>query len=333
MNRFFKIAVVYIAQSIFMTSTVLALDNHQRPDYHAPIGVMRDHVHDKGDIMFSYRYSLMKMQGLRQGTDKISTNAASATTNYMMLPLQMDMHMHMLGVMYGVTDNLTLSAMGSVIEKRMDNIKKMNGSQQFREASGVGDTKINALYQFYETDNSRLQFNLGLSLPGGEIKEAYNNTRLPYAMQPGSGSYELLPGLSFSSYNGNDSYGGQINTVFRLNSNNSGYKLGDMYNATIWGAKKLGEAFSLSSRLNYTISEAIEGNDKTLMPNMTPANNIAAYGGKRLDFFLGGNFIAPKGYFKGHRLAIEFGFPIYQKTDALQLETDYQLIIGWQKAF
>ena len=45
---------------------------HERPDTHAPIGVMGDHVMDEGEMMLSYRYMKMEMEGNRTGTDSKS---------------------------------------------------------------------------------------------------------------------------------------------------------------------------------------------------------------------------------------------------------------------
>ena len=42
-----------------------------RPDGHAPIGVMGDHMHKKGEYMMSYRYMTMNMGGLLDGGDDI----------------------------------------------------------------------------------------------------------------------------------------------------------------------------------------------------------------------------------------------------------------------
>ncbi len=41
-----------------------------RADGHAPIGVMGDHMHHKGEWMLSYRYMHMDMEGNRIGTDE-----------------------------------------------------------------------------------------------------------------------------------------------------------------------------------------------------------------------------------------------------------------------
>ena len=46
---------------------------------HAPIAVMGDHVHEKGEVMISYRYMNMDMQGSRLGGDAISDNTIATT--------------------------------------------------------------------------------------------------------------------------------------------------------------------------------------------------------------------------------------------------------------
>jgi len=326
---------------IFVASLMVANNSYShdyktslRPDDHAPIGVMRDHVHKKGEFMTSYRFSYMKMKGLRNGDDKVTT--ADALNSYMVAPTEMTMKMHMLGAMYGITNQLSLSAMGSFVEKDMYHIHRMTGEFN-REIDDIGDTKINALYEFYNKDANRFQFNLGLSLPTGNIDKKYNGTRLPYPMQIGSGSYELLPGISYSGRQDSFSYGGQINGTFRLDTNDNGYKLGDQYNITAWVARKLNNAFSASSRLDYNKNEAIEGRDSSLdmmvNMNMSPTAKTSLQDKERLDLLFGVNFLMPKGFLEGNRLAVEFGAPIYQRIDGPMLETDYKITIGWQNTF
>ena len=47
-----------------------------RPDGHAPISVMGDHVHHKGEFMFSYRYMIMGMSHLKSGNDRTTNSDA-----------------------------------------------------------------------------------------------------------------------------------------------------------------------------------------------------------------------------------------------------------------
>lgn len=310
---------------------ILSSNSFAKPDDHAPIGVMRDHIHKKGEFMASYRYSLMQMKGLRNNTDRVST--PKALQSYMAAPKNMQMHMHMIGAMYGITDQLTISAMGSLVEKRMDHAHRTNPDFK-REASGYGDTKINSLYQFFENNGHKAQLNLGVSLPTGKINEAYKSTRLPYSMQIGSGSYEALPGLVYKISTNNYSFGTQANAVLRLDTNAKGYKLGDRYNITSWIAKNINENISISTRLDYQIFEAIEGIDQSISNTMMIATrDTSLYDGRRLDLSFGANYIFNEGFLQDNRLAIEFGTPIYQRLDGPQMEVDYKLTIGWQKLF
>jgi len=301
--------------------------NAARPDHHGPIGVMRDHVHKKGEVMGSYRYNFMEMQGLRVGDDEVSSAATTSTSgyNYMVAPTKMKMQMHMAGLMYGLSDNITLSAMSGLVIKDMDHLQR-NGNEFKREAEGISDTQVNASYQFYNANHNRAQFNLGVSLPTADINEQHGGARLPYAMQLGSGSYELLPGISFASHlNEEYSFGAQINGVFRLDANKYGYKLGDKYNVTSWVSKVLTDDISVSTRLDYNKNEAIEGVDSTLNSVMIPTANSSLYAGERLDILFGINL--------HYGFAFEYGVPIYQRIDGPMLETDYKFTLGWRGMF
>ena len=53
-----------------------------RPDGHAPIGVMGDHTHEKGEVMLSYRWMYMGMEGSRDGSDEVSNADIVSPTGY-----------------------------------------------------------------------------------------------------------------------------------------------------------------------------------------------------------------------------------------------------------
>ena len=85
-----------------------------RPDSHAPIGVMGDHMHKEGEYMISYRYMKMDMEGLLNGTNSVSETGALSHkrgdgTTHRIIPESMEMDMHMLGFMYGLKDNITFN--------------------------------------------------------------------------------------------------------------------------------------------------------------------------------------------------------------------------------
>ena len=185
---------------------------HERPDTHAPIGVMGDHVMDEGEIMFSYRYMKMEMDGNRTGTDSVST----PLPGFMISPLSMDMDMHMLGVMYAPTGKLTLSLMVPVLGISMDHRVNMNNVEFTTESDGIGDITIAGDYQLTQSANSNLLFNFGLSVPTGSIDEKDVipvsmgvPVQLPYPMQTGSGTYDITPGLTYTRLYSSWSWGAQ----------------------------------------------------------------------------------------------------------------------------
>lgn len=305
----------------------------ERPDDHAPIGVMRDHVHGQGEWMLSYRFGYMHMDGNRDGTSSVSTQ--DVLNNYMVAPTEMPMRMHMFGAMYGITDQLTVSVMGGFADKEMDHVRR-NGTTFVMDNDGITDTKVNALYEFYNDGEHRLQANAGVSLPTGSINERMaNGMVMAYPMQLGSGTYDFLPGISYSGRSDDWSWGGQANATLRLGQNDRGYSLGNRYQLTAWGARKLNEMFSISARLDGQAREDVDGTDRELTGPMfmAPTMDADLQDGERIEALVGVNFIVPSGDLKGNRLAAEFGMPVYERLDGPRLETDYRFMLGWQYAF
>ena len=67
-------------------------------------------------------------------------------------------------------------------------------------------------------------------------------------------------------------------------------------------------------------------------PVMVPTADPRHRGGEQIDLSFGVNFYRRGGLVKGHRVAMEFGAPIYQSLDGPQLETKWLLTVGWQYA-
>jgi hypothetical protein len=330
-------------------------DSHQgRPDEHAPISVMGDHTHAKSGWMMSYRTMHMNMDGMRYGTDRVSSGDVLAES-YSVTPESMSMDMHMLGLMYAPTDKLTLMLMANYIETEMDHrVLPMsagminNGSTKFTtETSGIGDVKIGGLYRFYLEENRKAHLGLSLSLPTGSIDEKDTtpgmggpaNRQLPAPMQLGSGTYDLLPSLTYVQQFEDWSYGAQANAIIRLESeNDNGYRLGDVFGATTWVGSNLNEWVGINTGLNYTYTSKLTGSqddiNKTMGGNKTVTTAYESNtGGERLDAIFGINLYVPTGSLKGQRIAIDLRLPLWQDLNGYQLETDYALTLGWQMGF
>lgn len=313
------------------------LGNHKQParaDSHAPIGVMGEHTHAKGEWMLSYRYRVMRMNGNRDGTS--SRSRRNVLSEFAITPTDMTMEMHMFGGMWAPTDRLTLMGMLPLLYSKMDHLTGMG--QRFRTKSeGLGDTKWTALYLLHDTETRRLHLNLGVSLPTGTIDEKdrtpAGRVRLPYPMQLGSGSYEILPGLTLQGRRESWSWGTQAIATLRLNQNNNDYQLGNKLMVTAWLARPWLRELSTSIRLEGQAWGNIHGSDPALNPQLVPTADPDRRAGRRIDLLAGLNWYFLSGPLRGHRVAIEAGIPIYQWLDGPQLETDWVLTLGWQRAF
>ena len=308
--------------------------DHTRPDSHAPIGVMGDHLMREGEIMLSYRYMNMDMEGNRTGTDRVDV----PLTDYMVSPTSMTMDMHMLGAMYAPSDRLTLAVMLPFTSISMDHIRNMDGLAFTTESSGIGDVKLAALYGLYARPGRDLIFNFAISAPTGSIDETDDtpmmaNAHLPYPMQLGSGTWDIIPGLTWVQLYDSWSWGAQGLYTLRTGSNDNGYTLGNKLNLSAWVAKKVAQSTSLSFRLNGLDWDNIDGSDNKLllMPGMVPTADPNLRGGTRVDALVGINFVTPG--LKSLRLAAEAGAPVYQDLDGPQLETDLVFTLGAQFTF
>ncbi len=234
-----------------------------RPDSYAPLGVMGDHAHEVGELMFSYRFMGMAMDGLRDGTTPISTE--EALHDYAVVPTTMQMRMHMFGTMLAPHDRVTLMAMISYLENSMEmEGAHLHGSgghdhpvgDLSMATGGLGDLRLSALIPLLNTSNADLLLNTGVSIPTGaiDLKGTHDGdelTTLRYPMQLGSGSFELRPGLTFAATHGSWSYGAQARSTIPMNKNSRDYKLGLTIGSTLWGARRLNDWLSISLRGSF----------------------------------------------------------------------------------
>ena len=214
-------------------------------------------------------------------------------------------------------------------------------------SSGLGDLKLSALYRFYLEDNRKAHFGLGLSLPTGSIDEKDRlpamggaaNQQMPAPMQLGSGTYDLLPSLTFVQQFEDWSWGAQANGVIRLeDENDNDYRLGHKFELLSWVGYNLTEWLGLNGGLSYGYTSKLKGEQKgvnRMGPNgrSVPTAFEDNYGGERIDVILGVNLLKPSGWLAGHRLSLDLRLPLWQDLNGYQLEADSALTIGWSKAF
>jgi len=312
-----------------------------RPDGHAPISVMGDHMHKMGEWMLSYRYMTMEMDGLLAGSKNISANDANSTFGFPlgMLPKDMKMDMHMFGTMYAISNKWTLMAMVNYLDNEMSMQSAMMGTM---ESKGISDIKLAGLYDLAQWDDGRrVHLKLGLNLPTGSIDEKHNGNILGYGMQLGSGTYDFEPAITYLGQTENYSYGAQLGGILRIGENDQDYTLGNRFEAALWGASKITDSLSASAKFDYSSQSEIDGSDARLKMRRemmggtmdSPTFDPKSQGRDITTFGLGLNYYFQNNGLTGHRLAAEWETPIDQKVNGVQLELDSVWTLGWQYAW
>ena len=326
-------------------------------DSHAPSSVMGDHTHQKGEWMFSYRYMRMEMQGSRIDSRSVSQERIVTTEpniffglagqppTLRVVPTDMSMDMHMIGVMYAPSNSLTLMVMSNYQEKEMDHITFAGGFGTITrgtfktKSDGIGDLKVSGLISLFKHSSARAILGLGFSFPTGSTSKrdtvltptgATPTVKLPYGMQNGSGSIDFLPSLTYSANSSKLGWGLQWNGTVRTQKD-SGWNLGDRHELSGWLSYRWIDPLSSSIRLKYQFSQKVVGRDANItLPVQTadPDN----YGGNKVSMLFGLNWI-PGSSYKGLRLSLEAGIPVHQSLNGPQMEEDFVLSTGIQYPF
>ena len=314
----------------------------------SPAGTMINFGHPKGGWMLTYRLMQMQGEGNFSGTSPVSDQ--QVYTQYLMAPESMKMDMHMLMAMYGFSDRLSVMAMFNYNHAQMtmnmpEGVIHMHGmnmtapnSHMNTQVSGLGDTRLYLLYQVPK-GNYNLLLSGGLSLPTGSIQHKgnaenmYEGQRLPYAMQAGSGTVDVLPGVTVSRHAGKYSFLAQASGVLRFYNNAAGYHLGNEATFNAWAARQLAGVVSASLRAEAGWSQSVQGRDGSLYAGLEPAANPVNYGGTKINTYAGINVYLPASFFRNTRLAVEAGLPLYQHFNGIQTSTRYLLNLGLQTSF
>ncbi|MGE0854470.1 MAG: transporter [Hyphomicrobiaceae bacterium] len=323
-----------------------------------PAGVMGAHLPGKGKFMLMYTPMFMKMDGSRIGTRRVSPETIVTTIpnrfdmnpgmpgvqppTLRIAPEQMSMEMHMLGGMAGITDSIALMVMTAYVEKSMTMITfaGMTGTNRLAltegSTEGLGDTTVSLAFKLWQGHGQRLNGALGLSVPTGSIEEVGRMTmpngmtmrmRSAYGMQLGTGTYDLMPSLTYLGQSGPFGWGAQVKGRIALqDENDEGYRWGDFYEVTAWASYRINEGLATTARLAASTQDEIHGRDPRI-GGAFQGTYPEFYGGERVEAYLGLNGHMPLGQGAMARLGIEAGVPLYQNLNGPQLERDWSLVL------
>lgn len=298
-------------------------------------GVLGGHTHYEGDVMVGYHYMLMHMAGNRDGTRKVPVSEILGS--FMMSPINMVMHMHMFNAMYAFTDEITVMAMVPYLVKSMDTQTKA-GMRFTTNSQGLGDITLMPMYTVHKRGDRIIFVTLGVSLPTGSITKRDDtpmaaNSKLPYPMQLGSGTYDLQPGVTYTDQTEEWAWGARGEFDLHLGKNKEGYCLGNSFHAVSWLQRKIFEWLAASVLLEGNFWGNISGSDSDLMPTMSPTANPKLRAGSRVDLLVGLHSAVTEGTLSGNRFSVEGGVPVYQHLTGPQLEVDWLMRAVWEWTF
>jgi len=148
----------------------------------------------------------------------------------------------------------------------------------------IGDLALQGMVNLLEMDGYRLTATLGGTVPTGSIgKRGITSTGvvgvLPFPMQGGSGTWDVLADATFQAQNEVASVGAQVNSVVRVHDNRRGYRRGDEMGFSLWGAYSVSDWASFSMRGLFEHWGEITGSELRTDGAADPLANPFAQGG------------------------------------------------------
>lgn len=329
---------------------------HQHVDH--PAGLMFSHMLDRtGQFMVGYRFMYSHNGGnIRHGAHAVSDQSiidqgCSDTRPCRFVPTYMNMRMHMLDIMYAPTRWLNLMVMPRFMDMDM-NLRKLDGAPPTPpdehehtgiagHATGViGDTIIAPLIKLYEKPGHRVHVGLGVSAPSGksdlQLRRIFqiDGGAIHFGMQLGSGTWDFVPSLTYIGEYDRWSWGAQVNGVKRMEKqNDSGYRLGDLFQATTWTGFDLTRWLTASVRGLYTLQDHIHGDFNSFNARIGPMDFPANSGGQFWNIGVGVNVRVPGGRFAGNHLGFEWLQPVHTDVNGYQLNRKGALAATWNYYF
>jgi len=304
-------------------------------------GIRAGHLQASGEWMIGYDYELARRAGLRRFDDDVDPAGVIAPGGpFRAVPARLDVQRHVFVLAYGLHERITLRAEVPYLVTELRSERSAPGtfarSRFDTRSEGVGDLDLAAVVAFMEHGRQRVHFDIGLTAPTGGIHETDGTPdgrrRVPYAQQLGSGTWDLLSGVTYRAHAGRNFWGGQVATTFRFGANELDYRLGDSYQLALWAAREWTRHVSTSLRVSLAKHGTVQGTDPALPPpHASPAEDPGLQGGRMIELAPGVELQVPR--VESHRLAFEFRVPVFESVDGPQLESDWSLRTGWRVRF
>ncbi|MFT4649222.1 MAG: hypothetical protein ACI9X4_002460 [Glaciecola sp.] len=302
---------------------------------YAPIGVPLTQQVATGQFGVSLRVSQQQFDGLRDSRDDLSSADAFAR-GYAIAPTEQVDRRYELEALFGFNQRWDLYVVIPYTTHDLDQDLSLGGENNV-DSSGLGDVQIGGVFRSYDRGATRLSYMAGLSLPTGEIDATDNyagapGTTLPYTMQLGSGTLDLLPGVLLESQLGKVRVGARAAGRIHLQgANDEDWFRGNSFRLDVWAGKELAKDLQGSLRAEANWWGDLHGSDPDMVPLRNPLEDSLRQGGSRVTLYGGlGKDLDKNG---NNHLALEIGFPVEEWLDGPALSQEWSAVIGWRIKF
>ena len=266
-----------------------------------PFGIMIERAEQ---WMVGYQLMDDRMSGLLEGSSSVSE--ASVHSRFATSPTDMTMRTHMGMLMYAPTDRFTVMAMVPYVTMSMGELHR-DGTRSTERSAGLGDVELRGVYSLHSTagKGQRILAQLGVGLPTGSVNQLdAEGNRTEYPMQTGSGTFSLLPGITYLGQALPWSWGAEVTSTVRAGTNEIGYRLGNSYNPDVWLARTLSSLVSVSAGASGEVREHMHGSAPLLDAADEPTKDPRLQGVRRLDALLGATLTPRRGMLSGQQLLV-----------------------------
>jgi hypothetical protein len=220
---------------------------------------------------------------------------------------------------YGVSENLKLVLdMGYFFSKA----QTLERNDYFREAKGMSDVGLSAVYKIYDKNNFQFSPIFRLTFPIGQFDQKYGPVILPIDLQPSAGSLKSSAGM-FGAYKVSDKWSvsllGTYEISNKIKTEFTSYQYGGLTNVRLMA--------------NYNISEDLTAGLHTWYQDRARALDeneelINATGGQLM-------FLCPTiSYsYKTWKLGTRYEVPVYKNMNGTQLTNKHRFALRLTKSF
>ena len=290
-------------------------------------------------IFANYAGQLIGSKGVSSQYVVLTTPTYSNPTQLMrVVPQDVQVSAQNAIINYGVTDRLTTIITASIIQKQLSALTFFGETSgvplgaSYTGTKGFADLTTSATYKIYDDGNHRVQISSGFAYPLSQDTQnihllqadgSYSNERAFYSLQPGSRTFDYLPGIVYVAHHADWSWGLSYRGRIPLANNPQGWRFGDLHEFNSWLGYNIGSNLSSTVRLSNTLQGAIRGHDPQISGASVPTNPNY-YGGFMTEIYGG---LGIDGGIIGHQelsIEIESGVPLYQDLNGPQIRKNWQ---------